>query len=188
VWWDPRQYIRDIRFGNATPVAVVRTALFTFYRELTKLGIGYRILIRAYDWFQDKIGGQRFPFLTGKLVAKTPTGELKLKVGEYVRVKSHGEILETLDQNNKNRGLWFDAEMVPNCGKIYRVYKRVNKIINEKTGKMIHFKNPCIVLEDVYCRGRYTTHRVFCPRSILSYWREIWLDRISDDELDAPRV
>ena len=40
---------------------------------------------------------------------------------------------------------------------------------------MLRFKNPCIVLDDVTCRGAY--HRQ-CPRGIFPYWREIWLERL----------
>ena len=58
---------------------------------------------------------------------RTPTTTLNLQPGELVRVKSYKEILATLDQNNKNRGLYFDAEVVPFCGGIYRVLKRVTK-------------------------------------------------------------
>lgn len=184
-WWDLRQYIRDIRNGCTTPLGVLKAGIFSLYRELVNLGVGYKYLIGAYDWLQDRIGGQRFPFRHGKLTGKTPTGELNLQVGDYVRVRTHDQILETLNKNNKNRGLWFDAEMVQHCEKIFRVEKRVNKIINEKTGEMMEFGNPCIVLENVYCYGRFTKLRLFCPRHILSYWREIWLDRVSEDEIDS---
>jgi hypothetical protein len=73
----------------------------------------------------------------------------------------------------------FDGEQMPYCGGTYRVHKRVTKILNEKTGKMMHMKNPCIILENVFCEGRYSECRMFCARSIYSYWREIWLERVS---------
>jgi len=185
-WWDIRQYIRDIRTGNATIFQLIKAGFFSVYRELIHLGIGYRYLIRFYDWLQERTGGDRFPFRSGKLTGSTPAEESDLQVGEYVRTKSHEDILKTLNQNNKNRGLWFDAGMVPFCGKIFRVAKRVKNIINEKTGYMMNFKNPCIILENVYCRGKYTKLRLFCPRSTQLYWREIWLDRVARD--DPPPV
>jgi hypothetical protein len=37
-----------------------------------------------------------------------------------VRVKSYEEILATLDTAGSNRGLSFDAELVPYCGKVSR--------------------------------------------------------------------
>jgi hypothetical protein len=71
----------------------------------------------------------------------------------------------------------FDPEMVPFCGNTYRVLDRVTHIINEKTGKMQHLKNDCIMLDEVVCLACYAKYRRFCPRSIHPYWREIWLER-----------
>jgi hypothetical protein len=93
-------------------------------------------------------------------------------------VKSQEEILATLDAQGKNRGLSFDSEMVPYCGQRFRVLRRVEKIVDEKTGELRSLPGRCIILEGVVCRGVY--HR-FCPRSIFPYWREIWLRRVEDD-------
>ena len=76
----------------------------------------------------------------------------------------------------------FDPEMVPYCGGTYRVLKRVTRIIDEMTGRMATLSNACIVLQGVVCRGRYSQCRLFCPRSIYPYWREIWLERIRQAE------
>jgi hypothetical protein len=75
--------------------------------------------------------------------------------------------------------MYWDAEMVPYCGGTYRVLKRVTTILDERTGKMQEMKNPCIMLDSVICEGRYSNCRMFCPRAIYSYWREIWLERVS---------
>ena len=119
-------------------------------------------------------GGRRYPFIEGRL-HKTPQQTLGLQPGELVRVKSREEIVATLDVNNANRGMSFDGEMLRYCGQEARVLRRVEQIIDEKTGKMLRFKNPCIVLDDVTCTGAY--HRQ-CPRGIYPYWREIWLERV----------
>ena len=87
------------------------------------------------------------------------------------------EILATLTTDNKNRGLLFDGEMMPYCGGHYQVKTRVEQIIDEATGKMIRMKNPCIILEGVVCQARYSECRLFCPRAIYPYWREVWLER-----------
>jgi len=107
----------------------------------------------------------------------TPTAKLDLKAGEVVKVKDYRQILETLDEEWKNRGMYFDREMVPFCNGTYRVQQRVGQIINEKTGKMMRFKTDAIILENVFCQSRYSKCRKFCPRGIYSYWREIWLER-----------
>jgi hypothetical protein len=85
-----------------------------------------------------------------------------------------------LDGNNKNRGMYFDAESVPFCDRTYRVKARISRIIDEKTGKMLHFKSDSIMLEDVFCQSRYSYRRMFCPRAIYPYWREIWLERVEE--------
>ena len=136
-------------------------------------------------WLYDKLSwlwsGSRFPRTEGAIPVgeRTPAASSNLQPGELVRVKSHKEILRTITTENKNRGLSWDAEMVHYCGGTYRVLKRVSRIIDEKTGKMQTMKNPCIMLEDVICQARYSACRMFCPRSIYPYWREIWLERVS---------
>jgi hypothetical protein len=93
-------------------------------------------------------------------------------------VRSYEEILATLDGDNKNRGLYFDAEEVPYCGGTYRVRSRVSRIINEKTGRMLELRGANVILEDVYCQARYSYCRMLCPRSIFPFWREAWLERV----------
>ena len=46
-----------------------------------------------------------------------------------------------LDGNNKTRGLYFDAEHVPYCGKELSVRSLVNQIIDERTGYMLSGHN-----------------------------------------------
>jgi hypothetical protein len=60
----------------------------------------------------------------------------------------------------------------------YRVQMRVDKLINEKNGKMVRMKTACIQLEEVYCRAECTPMRLGCPRASNTYWREIWLKRV----------
>jgi hypothetical protein len=68
--------------------------------------------------------------------------------------------------------------MLQFCGTTRRVLRRVERIINEKTGKMSLLPNDCIILQDVACSGCFSKDRLFCPRSVYSYWREIWLKRV----------
>ena len=139
--------------------------LFNEYQDASRRLLPTRLRIRD---------GHRYPFIEGRL-QKTPEHTLGLQPGERVRVRRKEEIVATLDVNNANRGMKFDGEMLPYCGQEARVLRRVERIIDEKTGRMLHFKNPCIVLDDVTCTAAY--HRQ-CPRGIYSYWREIWLERV----------
>lgn len=179
--YDPRQYLQDLRSGNVTFGEWVRGITYASYNALVNSGLGLGPpLVWLFDRFQALIGGIPYPRRTGYIAIgqPTPKGELNLHEGEWVRVKSFEEIRRTCNVDNKNRGMGFDAELVPFCGGTYRVRRIVTKILNERTGKMMHMKNPCVILEDVFCRGRYSECRMFCPREIFAYWREIWLERV----------
>jgi hypothetical protein len=179
-WWDARQYWEDYRSGNVSLRRLFAGLFFSCYFQLSQAGIGLgRILRWLYDAVQKWRGGPPFPRRQGTIPEgqSTPTKTLNLQPGELVRVKSHAEILATLDVCNRNRGMYFDAEEVPYCGGIYRVKQRVRRIINERTGKMMNFKNESVILDGVYCHARYSDRRLFCPRAIYPMWREIWLER-----------
>jgi len=181
---DLRQYVEDYWSGNVGLWRIFCGLVYSIYFNLSQAGLG---LGRPMRWFYNKFhflwGGTLFPRNRGTIPAgqPTPSASLNLQQGELVRVKSFEEILRTVDVENKNRGMIWDAEMVPYCGGTYRVLRRVTKIINEKTGKMQEMKNACIVLESVFCQSRYSECRMFCPRSIYSFWREIWLERVAND-------
>jgi hypothetical protein len=181
-WWDVRQYVRDIVTRNVPVTHAMRVLVLSWFRALTRLGIGYRIARRVYDGVHRLITAAAAPGGAGLGSAGTPawTGELNLARGEWVRVRPYAEIQQTLNRNSKNRGLWFDDEMVQHCGRRYRVLGRVRQIINEKTGEMMKMQNPCIVLDGVNCTASYTTYRLLCPRSIVTYWREVWLERVAE--------
>jgi hypothetical protein len=166
--WDISQYAEDVRSGNAGFLTTLRSLIIGFFNEYQDLS--RKLLPR---WLRIH-HGKRYPFLDGAL-EKTPSGTLDLQPGELVRIKSKEEIVATLDEGNRNRGMKFDVEMLKYCGRHARVLGRLDKIIDEKSGKMLHLKNPCIILEDVICAGDF--HRL-CPRGTYPYWREIWLERV----------
>jgi len=167
---DMRQYFDDVRFGNAGVLDVVRAFLVGLFNHVQALS--RRVLPRRL-WFRD---GLRWRFVKGTLT-KTPTGHTDLQPGELVRIKSQAEIEATLSKDGLNRGLGFEEEMARHCGREARVLRRVDRCIQESTGRMLEMKNPCIVLEGVICEGTYT---VMCPRSIYAFWREIWLERVEE--------
>jgi hypothetical protein len=180
-WWQVRQYVEDYTSGNTSLWRIVCGFGYSLYYYLSQVGIGVG---RPMRWFYNKVfahsGGTLFPRSVGTIPTgqPTPTAQLNLKPGELVRIKSHQEILQTLDTEGKNRGMYWDAELVPYCGGTYRVVDRVTRIINEKTGKLQEMRNPCIILDSVFCGSRYSTWCMFCPRAIYSWWREIWLERV----------
>ena len=119
-----------------------------------------------------------YPNVRGLAGATTPRELLDLQPGELVQVRSKNEIEQTINDQGKNRGLSFTREMAPYCGKTFRVLCRVERIVNERTGALLRLPNASIVLEDVICDGCLSQSRLFCPRSIYPFWREIWLRRV----------
>jgi hypothetical protein len=184
-WWDVRQYLEDYFSGNASLGRLLKGFVYgafsTISRMRTHIGLG-RLLYWFYNTF-DFLWGPH-PRKPGKIPEgqPTPTANLNLQPGEWVRVKSYDEILATLNKSGKNRGLFFDAEMVPYCGGVFRVKKRVSTFLDEKTRKLVTVTNPCIILETVICQSRYSDCRMICPRSIYSWWREIWLERVPEND------
>jgi hypothetical protein len=181
-WWDLRQYLEDYTSGNVRLSEMIASFCYFAYSLFVSSGLGLGSAFRwLYDTFQKLVGGTPYPVRIGKIQQgqKTPNRNLGLQPGELVQVRSYQEILDTLDNTNRNRGMWFDAEMVPYCGKTLQVLDRVNTIIDEKTGKLLKLKNDCIALDKAFCMACYAKYRLFCPRSIYAYWREIWLDRVS---------
>lgn len=184
-WWDIRQYIEDYASGNVDALKMLRGLIYSTYYNLSQAGVGLGpVMRRLYDLLSPIWGGPPFPRHSGRIPVgqPTPAVDLGLKPGELVRVKPYSEILQTLTTENRNRGMTWDAELVPYCGGSYRVLRRVDRIIDEKTGRMLELKNPCIILDSVVCQARYSGCRMFCPRSIYPYWREIWLERIQPDQ------
>ena len=183
-WYDLRQYLEDYSSGNASLGRIFRGFVYVsyYYGSLACRGRLGRPARWVYDRFQALWGGIPFPKRTGTIPVgqPTPTCDLNLQPGELVRVKSFHEILATIDTRAQHRGLTFEAELTPYCGGTYRVKARVHNFIDEKTGKMKTLKTPAVILEGVYCQSRYSNCRMFCPRSIYSWWREIWLERVPD--------
>jgi hypothetical protein len=165
------QYVTDLRSGNANLYWVVRAFLVGLFNRLQS--VSTRVLPQRLRFRE----GKRWRFLTGQAVGRTPTIELGLQPGDRVRIKSKDAIQETLNANLLNRGMGFDEEMVRFCGREARVERRVQRVIDEKTGRLVHMKNPCIVLEGLVCEGAYNAN---CPRAWICFWREVWLERIEE--------
>lgn len=146
--------------------------------------------LKRYIWHARVLGFSRFASrmlrstrlyrpASGKKSSTTPDntkGEnLDLKTDEWVEVRSEKEIFDTLDSQGKLRGLRFTPEMTKFCGKRFRVYKRLDKILLETTGELRRIKTPTVILEGVFCDG--TAHGG-CDRSCFCFWREEWLKRV----------
>jgi hypothetical protein len=159
-------WIRDVRSRNASLLTAVGSLTVLLFNKWQHLSTRLPRFVRTRD-------GQSWPWFT-------PSGErrshppLDLQPGELVEVKSQREIEATLNDKGELRGLRFGAEMLPYCGTQARVLARVDRIIDEKTGRMLKLRD-CIILEQGWCQG---TYRALCRRKIYTYWRESWLRRV----------
>jgi hypothetical protein len=162
------QYVADVRSGNYRLLYVLRGLLILVFNKFQALSRKLPHRLRIAD-------GLPYPFVRGTGPGPKPE-PLGLQPGDLVEVRSKDEIMATLGPNNRNRGLAFDGEMLPFCGRRARVLRSVDKIIEEHTGRMLHLRD-CVILDQVTCMGRY--HR-FCPRAIQTYWREAWLRRVDE--------
>jgi len=167
---DLTQYVDDVRSGNVGVWWAARAFLVGLFNRLQHHST--KVLPPSLQFRQ----GLRWRFLKGGVVGRTPSEELDLQPGEWVRVKSKEQILATLDGNLLNRGMGFDEEMSRFCGQAFRVQARVQRCIEESSGRMLTMKYPCIVLENNVCAGAFN---VSCPREFVPFWREVWLERIS---------
>lgn len=166
---DLGQYVADVKTGNVSVLDSLRAFLIMVFNRLQQLS--QRVLPRRL-WLRD---GLPWGFVKGRLVGATPTGHLDLRPGELVRIKTKEQIEATLNEKRLNRGMGFAEEMARYCGRTARVQGRVTKCLDEKTGKMLTMKSPCILLEDVVCAGLDAGN---CPREAMTFWREIWLERV----------
>jgi hypothetical protein len=163
VFKDPKQYWREFTNGNFGRLRFIRLMVRALWMEVAhRLG-----LLKALP-------------LHGPGPEAPPTETLDLQPGELVQVRSPAEIEATLDDKGFNRGLSFDREMLPYCGQTLRVKERVERLIDESTGRMLRIPKDCIILEGPVCSGECSTGRWFCPREIYPFWREAWLRRVED--------
>lgn len=108
-----------------------------------------------------------------EIPATTPE-TLALQPGDLVEVKPLEEILATLDQERRHKGLLWMTGMSRHCGQQYRVYRRVQRITLETNGEQRNMRNT-VLLEGVMCDGKNFGG---CDRSCFHFWREAWLRRI----------
>jgi hypothetical protein len=163
----PWQYVADLRSRNVTPAQFVKFSIIAILRTVL-------ITLRA---LKAKLRGGAPASPESNATPPTSGAALNLQPGEVVEIRSRDEILPTLNKDRKNRGLSFDADMALFCGSKHKVLARVERIIDEKTGKMIKINRDCIVMEDVICTGLDCRQRLFCTRGVYTYWREAWLKR-----------
>ncbi len=165
-WFNFRSLLGELTSGNQP----VRRWVAVMTRIVVE-EIGKRL--RVYD---DR------PFQPDELTGRSPAPPApSLRPGQLVQVRSKDEIARTLGRSGRNRGLWFDREMFPYCGHSARVKRRVERFVDEKTGRMVELATDAYILDDVVCKGFRSDGRWFCPRAIYPWWREAWLEPVEGD-------
>src|SRR4030095_8534440 len=102
----------------------------------------------------------------------------KLKVGDWVKVRSKEEILGTLDAKGQLDGMIFMPEMFQYCGQKFQVYKRAHKTCDYSTPYPYRTRR----LEDtVHLNTRCDGHaHDNCEAGCLLYWKTQWLKTAGD--------
>jgi len=159
--FDPRPWVREFTMHDVETPRLLRVlARAAIDEPLRKLGLAKQVP------------------LSGRHKTTPPETPLGLKPGELVEVKSEDELVDALTVEGRNRGLWFDREMLPFCGQRFRVRQRIRRFLDERSGKMIDLKTDCVTLEGAVCSGDLSPRRWLCPRAIYPFWRESWLRRV----------
>jgi len=133
--------------------------------------------LRLLSWYREREGlfaalrRMAIVLVPGLRTARRKTARLEvwedeiqsLQPGEWIEVQSRDEIISTLDQNAKRRGLRFVPEMYDFCGRQFRVFMRDEKICMEIARRPSHSRIR------FYSRGRSVRGRYRLRPSLLSF-------------------
>ena len=153
-WWNPGQYLQDLRSHTHSLYGIA----LQFWRLVCEKIMWLRV--RTHE-----VPG-------AAMCSKNEEENLSLHPGELVQVKTPAEILQTLDRDGKFQGLFFTMDMFRCCGARFPVAVRVDRLIDESSGKMRMVKNT-VFLDRCICDRRRG-----CARNMCFLWREIWLRRV----------
>ena len=167
-WWNARSFFNELTCGNVS--------LWQFAKTMTRIvsgEVGRRLHLIPRQTF---MAHDPSP---GPMGSPSARG---LEPGTLVQIRPRQEIARALDAKGKNKGLAFDpASMLPYCGKTAPVKGKVERFIDEGTGKLVQLKSDCYILDGVVCSGDRNEGRWFCHRAIYPWWREAWLQPVDED-------
>ena len=106
-----------------------------------------------------------------KVQIESPAAGSRLKVGDWVEVRSKEEILATLDRDGCLEGMPFMPEMLSFCGQRFQIYKRAHKtcdtvfpVRGRRVHEAVHLNTRC----DGSAHGG-------CQAGCLIFWKQAWL-------------
>lgn len=162
--WMARVAIKEVQNGDRTVPELARQFALWCWQRLRRAAVGDKRWLRG-------------------TLQKTPSVSLDLKPGDAVRVKSREQIIKTLDRHRRNRGMTICHEMTRSCGAQAEVQGRVDRIIDELSGKMKPIQATVTLrnmdgdpakCDECLCYDEMGD----CPRGEVMYWREVWLERV----------
>ncbi len=107
----------------------------------------------------------------------TDVAPIAFNRGDKVLVRSKDQIQATLNYWNELKGCSFLPEMWPYCGTIQRVLKPVKRFVDERDCR-VKKVNGVYLLEGIMCQGFELYGE--CDRSCFYFWRQEWLEKISE--------
>jgi hypothetical protein len=108
---------------------------------------------------------------------------LDLKAGDWVAVRSPGEILATLDENACLEELPFMPQMLQYCGRTFRVRKRAHKLCDTVHGTGARRMTDAVFLDGLQCDGEAFGG---CEMACSIVWKEAWLRRVDEGTAASP--
>jgi len=106
------------------------------------------------------------------------------KPNEWVEVRPPLEIAATLDEDGALDGTPFMPEMLPYCGKRFRVLRRAEKTCVELPGGSYAIRefinNDVVFLDGIRCSG--SSHDG-CQRACLLFWKTAWLKPVDQSQI-----
>ena len=165
-WWDPRSLLGEVAGGNVGPWKFIAAMSRIVIEEIARR---LHLIPRTSHPFPPRDAAE-------PILAAEPRG---LHVGQLVQIRRGNEIRSTLDIRGKNKGLWFDREMKLYCGRTAHVKAKVERFIDEGSGRMIELATDAYILDGVVCQSYRSDGRWFCPRAIYPWWREAWLEQVT---------
>jgi hypothetical protein len=102
---------------------------------------------------------------------------LGLRRGDFVEIRSAGEILRTLDVGGRLEGLPFMPEMLPMLGSRFRVAARADKVCDTIKYTGSRRLADSVILDAPRCNG--SAHDG-CQAECRVFWKEAWLKRVPE--------
>jgi len=113
---------------------------------------------------------------------KPASPPVRLAAGDLVRVRSKEEIESTLDTFKELKGCAFLEQMWEYCGTTQKVFVSMERFLDERDYKVKKIKG-VVLLEGLTCRGTPVFGR--CDRRCLLFWREEWLEKIDQHQIES---